>query len=259
MEQLIPKKHLGQHFLKDENIARKIVDSLGSKSLDILEIGPGQGILTRHLINKKNTNLRIVEVDHDSVELLSRNFPLPEKNIIEADFLKLNLDEVFNDSFAVIGNFPYNISSQILFKILKYRDKVQEVVCMLQKEVADRIASPPGNKKYGILSVLLQAYYDINLLFNVSEKVFYPKPNVQSAVIKMNRNAILTLECDEELFVKVVKTAFNQRRKTMRNSLRTLVADKLLLSDVIFSKRPEQLSVQEFVNITNIIDSTRGG
>jgi len=254
MNHIIPKKKLGQHFLKDENLASKIVGSLSDVNPNILEIGPGEGILTKYLMQREDTQLRLIEVDREAVEYLIHKYPGLKNHIIEGDFLKIDLASHFHESFAVIGNFPYNISSQILFRILDNKNLIPEVVCMLQKEVAERISSPPGNKQYGILSVLLQAYYDIKLLFNVSEKVFFPPPRVLSAVISLKRNSRNKLGCDESLFFTVVKTAFNQRRKTMRNSLSTLVKDKSELSDTIFNKRPEQLSVGEFVNVCNTIE-----
>lgn len=255
MNHIAPKKHLGQHFLKDENIARKIVNSLSGKFSKILEIGPGEGMLTKYLIEEKNLDLRLIEIDRDSYEYLLDKFPCLQNKIIRDDFLKTRITDLFSEDFSIIGNFPYNISSQLLFRILEYRNNIKEVVCMLQKEVAERISSPPGDKEYGILSVMIQAYYDTELLFKVSEKVFYPRPKVQSAVIRMNRNSTEKLDCNEVLFFKIVKTAFNQRRKTLKNSLSVIVADKTSLSDNIFSKRPEQLSVKEFIGITNFIDS----
>ena len=255
MEYIKPKKHLGQHFLKDENIAEKIVKSLSGDLLNILEIGPGTGVLTKYLLQKKDTQLTVVEIDTESVKFLKKNYPEHTDKIIEGDFLKIDPSTIYEEPYAVIGNFPYNISSQLLFRILENRNRIPEVVCMLQKEVAERISSPPGSKKYGIISVLLQAYYNINLLFSVSENVFVPPPNVKSAVISLKRNSVPELDCDETLFVRTVKTAFNQRRKTMRNSLSSLVNDKASLSDPIFNMRPEQLSVNEFVYVTRIINS----
>ncbi len=256
MDHIIPKKHLGQHFLKDENIAKKIINSLSGYYLNILEIGPGEGILTKYLLQLKETKLRLVEIDPDSVALLTKKYPDLKNKIVNADFLKIKPDVLFTAPFAIIGNFPYNISSQLLFRILEHRNDIPEVVCMLQKEVAERISSPPGNKQYGIMSVLLQAYYNIKLLFTISEKVFYPQPNVQSAVIRLQRNFTQTLRCDESLFKRIVKTAFNQRRKTMRNSLISLVKDKSALTDPIFNNRPEQLSVEDFVYVSEIIASS---
>lgn len=255
MDHIRPKKYLGQHFLKDDNLANKIVNSLSGDVSNILEIGPGEGILTKYLLQLKDTQIVVVEIDSDAVKFLIKEYPLLKDKIIEGDFLKTNFRDFFTEPFAIIGNFPYNISSQLLFRILENKNLIPEVICMLQKEVAERISSPPGNKQYGILSVFLQAYYDIKLLFNVSESVFFPPPNVKSAVISLRRNSRNTLNCDEALFFKTVKTAFNQRRKTMRNSLLRLVNDKSNLSDPIFNKRPEQLSVDDFVYVTGIIDS----
>ncbi len=246
------KKKLGQHFLKDQNIARKIVSSLIAENVNtVLEIGPGMGVLTQYLLENKAYTTYVVEIDSESVEYLESNFPELRKRIIADDFLKLELSKLFNSPFAVIGNFPYNISSQIFFKILEHKDQIPEVVGMIQKEVAERIAAPPGSKTYGIMSVLLQAFYHIELLFKVSENVFVPPPKVKSAVIRLKRNTTTTLECDEQLFYTVVKTAFNQRRKTLHNSLK-----KLILSsqpNEILQKRPEQLSVDQFVALTNWI------
>lgn len=254
MDHIIPKKQLGQHFLTDNNIAKKIVNSLGDEWENIIEIGPGEGVLTRFLLQKRNTILFLVEIDKHAVELLKHRYPDISGNIINADFLTINPEDYFSSPFAIVGNFPYNISSQLLFKILDNRNLVREVVCMLQKEVAERISSPPGNKQYGILSVLLQAYYKINYLFTVSEKVFYPQPKIKSAVIRLVRNERKHLECNEPLFVKTVKTAFNQRRKTLRNSLSGIVKDKTNLRDDIFNKRPEQLSVEDFIYLTRFME-----
>ncbi len=247
-----PKKHLGQHFLKDENIARKIVNALHCNER-VLEIGPGTGILTRHLLTKTR-NLQLIEIDAESVEYLSFSFPELQHNIRHADFLKADLNEIFREEFAVIGNFPYNISSQIFFKIIENRRLIPETVGMIQKEVAERIAAPPGNKTYGILSVLLGAFYDIEILFTVSEKVFVPPPKVKSAVIRLTRKTTFQLDCDETLFFNVVKTAFNQRRKTMRNSLKMFWQNKLNAQDFpVFSKRPEQLGWKEFVELAKLL------
>ena len=217
-----PKKTLGQHFLKDENIARKIVNSLSQNTVNILEIGPGTGVLTKHLLKKKNVNLFVIEIDREAVEHLKIVFPELEKRIIFDNCIKYDLSSIFLEPFSIIGNFPYNISSQILFRILDYKNHVTEVVGMFQKEVAERISSKSGNKKYGILSVLMQAFYDIEYLFTVNEKVFIPQPKVKSSVIRLKRNNIPKLNCNEELFFRVVKTAFNQRRKTLRNSLKNM-------------------------------------
>jgi 16S rRNA (adenine1518-N6/adenine1519-N6)-dimethyltransferase len=247
-----PKKHLGQHFLKDENIAQKIVESL-LYSGNLLEIGPGTGVLTKYLVRKTN-NFKVVEIDRESVEHLEATFPSLTSRIIKGDFIKLDLTDYFDAEFAVIGNFPYNISSQIFFKVIQNRAMVPEVVCMIQKEVAERLAAPPKNKTYGILSVLLGAFYDIELLFTVSETVFIPPPKVKSAVIRLTRKANLNLNCDEVMFFDVVKTAFNQRRKTMRNSLKKFWFEKFDPDQYpVFKQRPEELSVEEFVELVKIL------
>jgi len=247
------KKHLGQHFLKDDNIANKIVASL-QENKNVLEIGPGTGILTNHLLQIENINLKVVEIDKESVEYLTQQFPSLNGKIISADFLRYDLNGLFNGNFSVIGNFPYNISTQILFKVLEYRDQVNEVVGMFQKEVAVRIASKPGNKDYGIMSVLLQAFYNIEYLFTVNESVFIPPPKVKSAVIRLLRNDVQNLDCDEKLFVIVVKTAFNQRRKTLRNALSSIKFEMNDEINFLFTKRAEQLGIAEFVFITkNVI------
>jgi 16S rRNA (adenine1518-N6/adenine1519-N6)-dimethyltransferase len=245
-----PRKSLGQHFLTDKNIARKIVGSLSLQGYDqILEIGPGMGVLTEFLLAIPDMEVRFVEIDRFSVDYLYDNYPAIREKILTADVLKINLAEQFVGSFAVIGNFPYNISSQLFFRILENRQQVTEVVCMLQKEVARRIASPPGSKEYGILSVLLQAYYHIDYLFSVPPQVFNPPPKVQSAVIRLTRNERLFLPCDDNLFVKLVKTAFNQRRKVLQNSLKSLCLPENM-KDEIFRKRPEQLGVDDFIRLT---------
>lgn len=245
-----PKKALGQHFLTDQTIARAIVDSLRGVS-QVLEVGPGMGVLTQYLIQKENCNLKVVEIDHESVEYLLEHYLVLSSGILEADFLKMKLEKVFEGEFSVIGNFPYNISSQIFFKILDYRDSVPEVVCMIQKEVAERLAEPPGSKTYGILSVLLQAWYDIEYLFTVGEGAFLPPPKVKSAVIRLTRNGRSNLGCDADLFKAVVKATFNQRRKTIRNSLRS--AGLICESSEYLDKRPEQLSVEDFIKLTNYV------
>ena len=250
MDFVRPKKSLGQHFLKDENIARKIIDSLSPGCSDVLEIGPGTGILTRFLLERENTKLRVIEIDRDSIEYLNEHFPQLKERIISGDFLKIESSAVFDVPTAVIGNFPYNISSQILFRVIENRNMVPEVVCMLQREVAQRLASPPGNKQYGILSVLLQAWYKIEYLFTVSPQVFVPPPKVTSAVIRLTRNSVTDLGCDQSMFHAVVKTAFNQRRKTLHNSLKPLCAD---YSGEFAGKRAEQLSIAHFVILTNEI------
>lgn len=253
-----PKKFLGQHFLNDQHIAQKIVDSLTPQAHStVLEIGPGTGVLTRLLVARKDIHLKVVEIDWDSVAHLKKHYPGLE--IIEGDFLELTLDSIFDTPFSIIGNFPYNISSQIFFKVLEQRNRVSQVVCMLQKEVADRIASPPGNKTYGILSVLLQAFYDIKFLFKVSPGVFIPPPKVMSAVIRLERNARQHLDCDEKLFVQVVKQGFNNRRKTLRNALKNLNLAAEFSALPIFNQRAEQLTVEEFVYITQLMEKSRAG
>jgi 16S rRNA (adenine1518-N6/adenine1519-N6)-dimethyltransferase len=248
------KKNLGQHFLNDKNIAKRIVDSLQSGAVSkVLEIGPGMGVLTQFLMQNSAYETSVVEIDRESVEYLEKHYPELKDRIISADFLRLRLDNYFQEPFAVIGNFPYNISSQIFFKILEYRNQIPEVVGMLQKEVAERLAAGPGSKTYGILSVLLQAYYNIEYLFTVHENVFTPPPKVKSGVIRLTRNERQHLDCDEKLFTSIVKMAFNQRRKTMRNSLKSMINNDELKANPIFDKRPEQLSVAEFEMLTKMI------
>lgn len=250
-----PKKSLGQHFLTDRNIAQKIVSSLTWKDYNnLIEIGPGTGVLTEYLMALPEREIRYVEIDYVSAGYLKDKFPIMGENLIVADALKVDFETFFQKPFAVIGNFPYNISSQLLFKILDCRHLVRETVCMLQKEVAVRIASPPGSKDYGILSVLLQAYYDIEYLFTVAPGVFNPPPKVQSAVIRLTRNNKTGLDCNETFFRKVVKTAFNQRRKTLRNSLKNILLN-LDHADPVFQKRPEQLGVDEFVKLTRYLET----
>ena len=255
MQQVTPKKALGQHFLTDEEIARRIVDSLQASSHQVLEIGPGMGVLTRYLLQRSDINLRVVEIDRESVAYLQQHFPALDDRILSADFLKLPLADLYPESVCIIGNFPYNISSQILFKILENKDLVPETVGMFQKEVAERVASAPGKKMYGILSVLLQAFFDIKYLFTVHEHSFNPPPKVKSAVIRITRNPEKRLHCDEVLFKNVVKTAFNQRRKTLRNSLKTFTFTSDFKENELLSKRPEQLSVAEFETICENIVS----
>ena len=248
-----PKKALGQHFLKDLQIAQRIADTLDTfKSLPVLEIGPGMGVLTQYLLEAGH-DLTVVELDMESVDYLNLNFPDLKGRIIAEDFLKLDLSKLFPGQFCVIGNYPYNISSQIFFKVLDYKDQIPCCSGMLQKEVAERLAAGPGSKTYGILSVLLQAWYDVEYLFTVSEKVFDPPPKVKSAVLKITRNDRKELGCDEKLFKTVVKTSFNQRRKTLRNSMKPLLGkDCPDYALPIFVKRPEQLSVEQFVELTLI-------
>lgn len=257
-----PKKSLGQHFLHDQHTARKIVDGLktdGEIKVPVLEIGPGMGVLTRYLTERKEISLMLIEIDRDSVAYLQKNFPFLSGQIIEGDFLKADLKQIFPGTFSIIGNFPYNISSQIFFKVLEYHDQVQQVVCMLQKEVADRLAAKHGNKTYGILSVLLQAYYDIKFLFKVLPGAFIPPPNVVSAVIRLERNSRKELGCDEKLFVQVVKQGFNNRRKTLRNALKNLNLPTEISSLSILDKRAEQLSVDDFIALTRLIEENRAG
>jgi len=255
-----PKKSLGQHFLHDLSVARRIVAGLNRTlvSQNVLEIGPGMGVLTQFLIANDLGHLKVIEIDRDSVDYLKKNYPALAGKIMEGDFLEIDISEIFTERFSVIGNFPYNISSQIFFKVLKHRDQVEQVVCMLQKEVADRIAAPPGSKTYGILSVLLQAYYNIQYLFKVSPGVFTPPPKVMSAVIRLERNAVVRLRCDEILFVQVVKQAFNTRRKTLRNALKNLNLPAEISALPLLDKRAEQLSVEEFTNLTLLIEKSRG-
>ncbi len=250
------KKSLGQHFLKDQKIAERIVDSLDTTLAgSVLEIGPGTGVLTQYLVNLVNIEFKAAEIDTESIEYLQKNFPQIGENLLEGDFLKMDLDKVFRTKFSVIGNFPYNISSQIFFKLIDYKDQVPQIVCMLQKEVAERLASPPGNKSYGILSVLLQAWYDIDYLFTVEPGSFIPPPKVKSAVISLKRNSRLSLGCDEVLFRKVVKASFNQRRKAVRNSVKQMLEGRTPPDSYLFGMRPEQLSVEEFAELTNLIYS----
>jgi 16S rRNA (adenine1518-N6/adenine1519-N6)-dimethyltransferase len=254
-----PKKHFGQHFLKDQNIAKNIVDSLSYSNLynKIVEVGPGTGVLTKFLLKKNEFETWVVELDRESVASLKADFPELGDRIIEGDFLKFNPENYFHGNFAVIGNFPYNISSQILFRVLDFKDQVPEVVGMFQKEVAQRIASPPGSREYGILSVLLKVWYDIDFLFTVPPEVFVPPPKVQSAVISLRRNKVTDLGCDAVLFKQVVKAGFNQRRKTLRNALKSLSGTEGLFSDEIFGKRAEQLGVEEFIGITLMLQKEK--
>ncbi len=253
MSEVRAKKALGQHFLTDQRIAKAIVDALGEGARDVLEVGPGMGVLTQYLLERPDIDLKMVEVDGESVQYLMRHFPGLEGKLLEADYLKLNIRKIFPGSYRVIGNFPYNISSQIFFKILEDKDLVPEVVCMIQKEVADRIAEPPGTKTYGILSVLLQAWYDIEYVLSVGPGAFNPPPKVNSAVIRLRRNTRTELGCDEALFKQVVKTAFNQRRKTLRNALRPLIKEGTDTSDPVFDLRAEKLGVEDFVRLTGIV------
>jgi 16S rRNA (adenine1518-N6/adenine1519-N6)-dimethyltransferase len=252
MTRVKPKKNLGQHFLKDKATAARIASSLTGQGYDsVLEIGPGMGILTGYLIERGFRDFRVIEIDNESVDYLNTYFPSLEK-IIRGDFLALNVDSLFDGRFAIIGNFPYNISSQILFKALENRQKVVEITGMFQKEVAVRICSGPGSKDYGILSVLLQAFYSTEYLFTVPEHLFVPPPRVKSGVIRLIRNNVETLACDEKLFFRVVKATFNQRRKTLRNSVKS--AFPIRRDDYHdFGLRPEQLPVEGFLELTNWI------
>lgn len=253
--QVKAKKYLGQHFLNDEIIAQKIADTLSLNGYNtVLEIGPGMGVLTKYLLQKDVTT-HVIEIDTESVAYLQANYLNLASRIIEKDFLKFDLNEVFKgESFAIIGNFPYNISTQIVFKTLEMRHQIPEFSGMFQKEVAERICSKEGSKVYGILSVLTQAYYDAEYLFTVPPSVFNPPPKVESGVLRLTRKKEYALPCDDALFFKVVKTAFQQRRKTMRNSLKTLNLSDNLREDIIFDKRPEQLNVQQFIGLTQLIE-----
>ena len=252
-----PKKFLGQHFLKDLSIAKDIADTVDEcPGLPILEVGPGLGVLTQFLM-EKGREVKVVELDFESVAYLRENFPALEGNIIEDDFLKLKLEKLFDGRpFVLTGNYPYNISSQIFFKMLDYKDLIPCCTGMIQKEVAERIAAGPGSKTYGILSILIQAWYKVEYLFTVHEHVFNPPPKVKSAVIRMTRNETKELGCNERLFKLIVKTTFNQRRKTLRNSISSILEKGNPLSnDPVFNKRPEQLSVQEFIELTNRVET----
>lgn len=253
MQKVKPKKFLGQHFLTDLSVAERIADTLKDYvGTPVLEVGPGMGVLTQYLIAKGH-DLKVVELDRESVDYLHANFPELEGKVIGEDFLQLDLASMYDGQFCIIGNYPYNISSQIFFKVLDYRDQVVCCSGMLQKEVAERIAAGPGSKTYGILSVLLQAWYDIEYLFTVSEHVFNPPPKVKSGVIRLVRNNVRELGCDEFMFKTIVKLSFGQRRKTLRNSLRSFAKNPEVLTDEIFNKRPEQLSVAEFIRLTNLL------
>lgn len=261
--QVRAKKYLGQHFLTDKNIAFKIVDALkvDEKKIAVLEVGPGMGVLTDFLIENPKIQLKVIDIDTESVEYLENKYPSLKDSIISADFLKLELDKVFSDynSISIIGNFPYNISSQILFHVIDYNTCVSEVVGMFQKEVAERIASKPGTKEYGILSVLMQAYYHIDYLFTVPAGVFNPPPKVKSGVIRAyKREDNLFINTDQKLFKNIVKAAFNQRRKTLRNALKSYL--KPSISELpIFDLRAERLSVNDFVELTNLISNENSG
>lgn len=280
------KKALGQHFLTDQSVAKRIVGALKGSAAEVcgaaeangkgiasgfagektdsaggrdkvLEIGPGMGVLSQYLLEREDIDLAMIEIDGESVDYLVSHFDKAEGRIIQGDYLKLDVGKLFDGPYRVIGNFPYNISSQIFFKILEDKDRVPEVVCMIQKEVAERIAEKPGSKTYGILSVLLQAWYDIEYVLTVGPGAFVPPPKVHSAVIRLTRNSRTSLGCDEKLFKTVVKAAFNQRRKTLRNALKPLIPEGLDTSDAIFDLRAERLSVEDFVSLTLQIQGQR--
>jgi 16S rRNA (adenine1518-N6/adenine1519-N6)-dimethyltransferase len=256
MEKVTAKKHLGQHFLKDESIAKAIADTLNLKGYEeVLEIGPGMGVLTKYLLDKP-INTYVIEIDSESVEYLGVHYDKLKDKIISQDFLKYDINQVFvGRQFAIIGNFPYNISTQIVFRTLELRHQIPEFAGMFQKEVAERICEKKGSKTYGILSVLTQAFYDVEYLFTVDENVFIPPPKVKSGVMRMRRKENFTLPCGEKLFFTVVKTAFQQRRKTLRNSLKTLNLSDFLREDEVFNLRPEQLSVEQFIALTQKIEA----
>ena len=262
MKQVRPKKNLGQHFLVDLNIARRIADTVDAcPELPVLEVGPGMGVMTQYLVEKPRP-LKVVEIDRESVAYLNEHFPRLRENIIGADFLRMDLNEVFDgQQFVLTGNYPYDISSQIFFKMLDNKDLIPCCTGMIQHEVAVRMASQPGNKQYGILSVLIQAWYNVEYLFTVEPDVFNPPPKVQSAVIRMTRNEVTDLGCDEQLFRRVVKTVFNQRRKMLRVSLRQLVdknSSLFTLHSSLLTLRPEQLTIPQFVELTNLVAEELG-
>ena len=260
MKQVRPKKNLGQHFLIDLSIAKRIADTVDAcPELPVLEVGPGMGVLTQYLMEKPRP-VKVVEIDTESVEYLNEHFPRLRENILGEDFLRMNLNKVFDGKqFVLTGNYPYDISSQIFFKMLDNKDLIPCCTGMIQREVAQRMASAPGNKAYGILSVLIQAWYDGEYLFTVDENVINPPPKVKSAVIRMTRNEVTDLGCDEQLFKRVVKTVFNQRRKMLRVSLRQIFSGREVSPDFyqhdVMTRRPEQLSVAEFVDLTNLVAS----
>ncbi|MEJ6980658.1 16S rRNA (adenine(1518)-N(6)/adenine(1519)-N(6))-dimethyltransferase RsmA [Pedobacter sp. P351] len=258
MSSVRAKKHLGQHFLTDKNIAAKIVESLNpeGKYNQVLEVGPGMGILSDFLLQKKEYETFLIDLDSESVEFLKRKYPQLGTRLINGDFLALDFKEVFPGKLGIIGNFPYNISSQIIFKILDNRDLIPEMVGMFQKEVAERFSAKPGTKAYGILTVLINAYYKVEYLFTVKAGVFNPPPKVLSAVIRLSRNKVETLDCDEKLFWKVVKAGFNQRRKTLRNALSSLINKEKMTDEPMLDLRAERLSVDDFVALTNRISTS---
>ena len=253
------KKHLGQHFLTDKNIAEKIVNSLrfADQYRQVLEVGPGMGILSDYLLQKEAYQTHLIDIDAESFNFLQKKYPQLGDRLLHGDFLELDFKKIFLGKLGIIGNFPYNISSQILFKILEHRDQVTEVVGMFQKEVAQRCAEKPGSKEYGILSVFLQAYYQVEYLFTVKAGVFNPPPKVLSAVIRLTRNNVEQLDCDEKLFWQVVKAGFNQRRKTLRNALSALINRETLKDEPMLELRAERLSVADFVKLTNLISASK--
>ena len=260
MKQVRPKKNLGQHFLTDLNVAKAIADTVDAcPEIPVLEVGPGMGVLTQYLTQKER-HVKVVEIDRESVEYLNEAYPMLRDNILGEDFLRMDLSKIFEGrQFVLTGNYPYDISSQIFFKMLDNRDLIPCCTGMIQREVALRMASQPGNKQYGILSVLIQAWYDVEYLFTVDEHVFNPPPKVKSAVIRMTRNSVEKLGCDEALFKRVVKTVFNQRRKMLRVSLRQIFggldSKDSFFANEIMTKRPEQLTIEQFVDLTNLVDS----
>lgn len=259
MKSVKPKKNLGQHFLTDLNVAKRIADTVDTcPNIPILEIGPGMGVLTQYLV-EKHRDVKAVEIDKESVAYLNEAFPILHDNIVGADFLQMNLEDLFSGKqFVLTGNYPYDISSQIFFKMLDNRDLIPCCTGMIQREVALRIAAQPGNKTYGILSVLIQAWYDVEYLFTVDEDVFNPPPKVKSAVIRMTRNNVSKLNCDEILFKRLVKTVFNQRRKMLRVSLRQMIPNKVhenFYDQDVMTKRPEQLTIAQFVELTNMVEA----
>ena len=257
MDSIKPKKFLGQHFLTDLSVAQRIANTVDAyPDIPILEVGPGMGVLTQYIIPKQRP-FKVVEIDFDSVPYLHEHFPELGDNIIEGDFLKMDLQEVFDGKpFVLTGNYPYNISSQIFFKMVENRNLIPCCTGMIKKEVAERMAASPGGKTYGVLSVLIQAWYDVEYLFTVHENVFNPPPKVKSAVIRLIRNNKQTLGCDEQLFRRIVKTVFTMRRKMMRNGMKQILGkDSPMLADPMFTKRPEELSVQDYVDLTNRVEA----
>ncbi|MDC1107109.1 16S rRNA (adenine(1518)-N(6)/adenine(1519)-N(6))-dimethyltransferase RsmA [Prolixibacteraceae bacterium] len=249
------KKNLGQHFLTDLSIARRIVDSIQHREVSkVIEVGPGMGVLTQYLIEEEFPEVYPVEIDVESVAYLKEHYPTLADRIYDGDFLKMDFKAISEDPIVIIGNFPYNISTQIYFKILENRDQVIESVGMIQKEVAERICSPHGSKVYGILSVFVQAFYDVEYLFTVDENVFNPPPKVKSAVMRITRNDRQTLPCDEAMFFRVVKAIFNQRRKAIRNSLKSICANVSELDTEMLQRRPEQMSVEDFISLTCMVE-----